>query len=531
MKQVPWRVQLLLILLVAAGIRFWRLSHGLPVVEGDGAEYARIAENLASGEGYVGLLTGKERMLPPLYSVAIAGVLGIFGDASSVDVGRSISFASGLLCVLLMALLAAKVDGRRAGAFAGLVAALHPALVVSSTAVFAESLHLAMLLIALLAFFDAVHLRAPSKSLVAGLFFGFAYLARVEAFALAGLSTLILGLGFPRRGAPERSPLPLAAALVAGFLIAASPYVAHLKDATGEFRLEGKGERVFATIARSARGMNYAEANYGLGDAGEAEGPWLSANTPFESEGLLATIAANPRGFALHYASNLLGILKLCLTGHTMCSPLFLLVIALALWRRPKGRAASAMDVFLVGLLLYVFLLGGLYKIVLRYIFLLVLPSCLYSGRILSAMAARLQDASGIVRAIPALAVLALCLSASRGIWTGFKEFDEALLAHAPIASAGMRIAGLKDHEALLSVDARLAFYGRTTWFPLPAAPSAEALRQYAAKTPARLLAVDQRPGRISKERPGPWFDAGNPPPWMRKVLEEDGVSIFEIRP
>jgi hypothetical protein len=69
------RLPLLLILLLAFSLRLLTARFLTGPIDSEGAEYARIAENLLSGNGYVGIATpGKELMFPPLFPLLIAAV-------------------------------------------------------------------------------------------------------------------------------------------------------------------------------------------------------------------------------------------------------------------------------------------------------------------------------------------------------------------------------------------------------------------------------------------------------------------------
>ena len=64
---------LLGIMVLAFVLRLVYLVFFTDAINPEGAEYARIAQNLLQGKGYVGLaLEGRELMFPPLYPLTIA---------------------------------------------------------------------------------------------------------------------------------------------------------------------------------------------------------------------------------------------------------------------------------------------------------------------------------------------------------------------------------------------------------------------------------------------------------------------------
>jgi hypothetical protein len=74
----PLRLQIILFLIVLLSFaaRLAALAYyGIPgTINSEGAEYARIAENLRNGVGYVGIATpGAQVNFPPLYPLLIAG--------------------------------------------------------------------------------------------------------------------------------------------------------------------------------------------------------------------------------------------------------------------------------------------------------------------------------------------------------------------------------------------------------------------------------------------------------------------------
>ena len=78
---------------VVAALTLWRPG----AIGGEGAEYARIAENLRNGLGYVGIATpGPELLFPPLFPMLIAIGSMVTGDYEWA--GRLIAIIFGVAC-------------------------------------------------------------------------------------------------------------------------------------------------------------------------------------------------------------------------------------------------------------------------------------------------------------------------------------------------------------------------------------------------------------------------------------------------
>src|SRR5262245_18517997 len=101
-----WRRQMLdgspvvaLLAVTGLGVAFrayWAVHYG-EGLEGNGCEYARIAENLLERGHYVGLYDGPELMFPPFYPMLIALVAFVVGP---VDLAvRIVPFIAGALLV------------------------------------------------------------------------------------------------------------------------------------------------------------------------------------------------------------------------------------------------------------------------------------------------------------------------------------------------------------------------------------------------------------------------------------------------
>jgi 4-amino-4-deoxy-L-arabinose transferase-like glycosyltransferase len=520
-----------ILLLAAALLRLWRIAAGAAVLEGDGCEYARLAENLRAGHGYRGMLAGPEIMLPPLFPVLIAGLSGGLGlDADRT--GRLLSCAASLGLVVAAGLLharAARADAARASM---LLFALSPGLVLAGSAVFPEALQMLLLALGLHATLGAVRRGGLLRGLEAGAWFGAAYLARVESLAMAvpAILAILIGPWLAGVSTSRADRAKSAAGLLLGCALLALPYAVHLRAATGDWRLEGKSERVAATVALAMQGLPYRERNYGLDEDGEPIGPWLQPNLPPAPETSLLRVAwADPWGFLRHCARNLASLLVGLGAGYAFSSVLVLAAAALGirwLWRLgPAGRPAA----FLLGSTVLLALgLGCVYKAVLRYGVMAVLG--LYPLAAVGLVEAGRRLALRTRR--PAALLIGILLAvtlASLGV--GFlkeepREYYEAAARNRPLRDLGERLRTLVHRDGpIMSRDPRIAYYAGRIWTPTPAAPTERALWAEIDRRGAAILVIEDR-----DQGPGPWFRVEAPPWGLHPVLQSGPISVFEVR-
>ena len=226
-------------LIVAASfaVRAVALIHwGSGPIESEGAEYARIAENLRHGLGYVGIVTpGPELMFPPLFPLLISGAS--FLTSNYTLAGRLVSLVFGAFLPLPAFGIASRLFNRRVGFIAAALFILHPLLVSLSVTVMTEGPYATLLLSAVYAVLCA--LDSPSLRMwsLVGAVFGIAYLLRPEAVAPLLIAvffavTATQGVLFAR--------FRRAAVAILVFLALASPEVAFIYQKTGSLRLETK---------------------------------------------------------------------------------------------------------------------------------------------------------------------------------------------------------------------------------------------------------------------------------------------------
>jgi len=103
-------------------------------IDTEGAEYARIAQNIVAGNGYVGIATeGTQLFFPPLFPLLIAAVSFLTGDAEIA--GRVINVVFGSLLVFPVCFIGRRLFGEGIGLGGAALVAAHPYLVVMSSTV------------------------------------------------------------------------------------------------------------------------------------------------------------------------------------------------------------------------------------------------------------------------------------------------------------------------------------------------------------------------------------------------------------
>lgn len=244
------------IVFVGLAVRLAALAHwGTGAIDSEGTEYARIAQNLRNGTGYVGLTSpGPQIGFPPFFPLLIAAVSFLTRDYEWA--GRLVCLVSSSLLPLPIFGIASRLYNRRTGFVAALLTVFYPLLVNLSLAVLSEGLYITMLLTAV--YIVLVSLDRPSLRgyFFVGVFFGLTYLTRQEAVAPL-LIALFLTMFLAKATVVSRSKWVTAA--VAAFAIVALPEVVYLYRATGQIRLEEKSSLFYAELVRIGIGQQNHE--------------------------------------------------------------------------------------------------------------------------------------------------------------------------------------------------------------------------------------------------------------------------------
>ena len=245
----PRHLWLLLALMVVASLAvrvaawsYWQTG----AIESEGAEYARIAENLRNGVGYVGLVTpGPQLNFNPLFPLLIAGTS--FVTRNYELAGRLVALVMGALLPLPVFGVGSRLFNRRVGFIAAALALLHPLLVHLSFTVFSEGPYTTLFLSAVYFVVRALNDSSIGNWLLVGGAFGLTYLVRAEA-TVAFVIALLFALTATEGGRTVRCKRVVAALLV--FVALALPVAIFIYKSTGKVRLEVKSTIFFYTGKR-----------------------------------------------------------------------------------------------------------------------------------------------------------------------------------------------------------------------------------------------------------------------------------------
>jgi 4-amino-4-deoxy-L-arabinose transferase-like glycosyltransferase len=329
---------LLLALLVAALVRtillIWEYKHGL-TIDSEGAEYCRLAENLRSGHGYMGMFNnGTQLNFPPLFPLLIAALSYIVpGTELAV---RLISMVLGSLLVVPMSSLANRIYGRRVAFLVAVLVIFHPLLVARSVLGCSETSYLTIFVSGVYLVIRFIEDLRVGTAVLAGLLFGLAYLVRPEVFIfVAGLAAAgLISLFFVQR----RRPVAMGVmSLVSVFALAASPYVAFLSISSGKFRVEAKGSLVYAWGTKMNAGMTYTEAATKIGENLSAEGVFMKSN--YETLNTTPHTLRNLISYVLHSAPrSLRTIYSTIATSQSNGAPVLFVLAVIGLFRTVWDR-------------------------------------------------------------------------------------------------------------------------------------------------------------------------------------------------
>jgi 4-amino-4-deoxy-L-arabinose transferase-like glycosyltransferase len=229
-SEVRYRWILAALVGLALILRLW-LLRSVPLIETDGVQYVAIARRFQqSGSPF-------DPLFHPLFPMGIAVLQPLVGDYELA--GRLVSALFGAAWLTPAFVLARALLGAPAAVLAGILMAIHPGLVQSSTAVLSEATYTFWIVLGVWAGRRGLIAPQPGFLGAAGLCFGLAYLARPEGVIyLVGLVVVTAWVGARSHRLRELSPWGVAA--LAGFLIPAAPYLLYLRRTLGYWTLSGK---------------------------------------------------------------------------------------------------------------------------------------------------------------------------------------------------------------------------------------------------------------------------------------------------
>jgi 4-amino-4-deoxy-L-arabinose transferase-like glycosyltransferase len=508
---------LLLILFLAFTLRLLSALFLMGSIDTEGAEYARIAENLLDGTGYVGMATpGTELMFPPLFPLLIAAV-SVLTHQPEVA-GRLISITTGTLLVLPVFYIALDLYRRNVAYVAAIMAACHPLLVGYASTVFIETTYITLVLSGAYWSLRCLSLQTARAFLLAGFFFGLAYLCRPEAALYPFLTILFLAAAtFLTKRRQVGRVARLCSLLLAVSLILASPYVTWLSVQTGQFRWEGKTPLNYALAASQVANMIPGEVEFAISGDLEEKGIWNRSN--------LSVIKSTEFNFAqvihttLTIAPSTLSYIAKTITGAGFGSPPLFGLVVLGLFGKPWSRELIISQFYLLFVLLGVpslslLSVGIMYP---RYL-LLFLPIMIiwasngvilvsdWAGASGAPIARRASMAVGLITSVTLILLTAL-------LGRGSGEFTLFDYRSRPVKEAGKWLAAFTPGpKTVMDGTGTLAFHAGASFLSFPYSGLSLALK-YIDKKKVDFLVL--RDGRLGWLPPAPyakdWLENGIP--------------------
>jgi 4-amino-4-deoxy-L-arabinose transferase-like glycosyltransferase len=532
---------LLMTLAVALALRAFCAILFNGEIDGEGAEYARIAENILRGVGYSGIATeGVQLFFPPLFPLLIAGVSMLTGDAEMA--GRTVNVLFGTLLVLPVYGIARRMLGEALGLAAAALVAVHPYLVYFSTTVFCESTYLTLVFAAILAAMAASDRSNRRMLAAAGALYGLAYLVRPEAaiFMLVGAASFLLRRALINHGSfagTARREVRRVGLMLACFVLVAGPYIVWLSQQTGQLRLETKSLLNTAIEMRLQQGLPQPAADYAVSPGLVAEGIWMQPNIDVIRGGRIG-ISDYKRMFTKE--RELRDAARIIAGSLEFGSPALFALAVLGMFGRPwRPRVAIDQLHLLILLLLSALALFFIHHLALRFFLLFLVVFCIWAGAGLLCLVqwARLTVSAGgysertqerVGRAVAALALAAVLLPpalfATREMLSarGSRPI-EALSTGLATGSAALKIA---------DTSTPFAFHARAEFVWLPYCDEGTALK-YLAKKQVTHVVVDSDQ---SDERPylRSWVQDGVPGAQLvGQARSTNGrfVQVFRLQP
>jgi hypothetical protein len=295
-----WGVPVL-ILTASLAVRVTALAYWQTgAMENESAEYARLAENLRNGIGFVGLaMPGTDLLFSPLYPALIAAASCVTSNYEWA--ARLVSLFLCSLVPLLVFGIASRLFSLRIAVIAALLTMLHPLLVNLSFTGYSEGPYITLLLAATYVVVRALNYPSNGAWVLVGAIFGLAYLLRAEAVAIFLVAVLF---GFAATGGGTIAKCKRAGAAIGVFLVLAVPEVALIYRSTGKVMLEGKSTLFFDLGTRLLSAEKSLEENRQLPDGTQ---PYSAETAIWGYDGVIKGSAAyNWAHFAID--SNLRGI-------------------------------------------------------------------------------------------------------------------------------------------------------------------------------------------------------------------------------
>jgi len=536
----PSAALVLALCIVSVVLRVYWVVHHSTVLDENGSEYARIAENLLRHGTYRGLFEGPELMFPPLFPVLLA--LGSLFTGSVDSAARLIPLLAGVLLVPTAFALARLMYGLRVALGVAALTALHPVLIDLSSTAYSEGIYLLLMFAGLYWALRALDSGNRTHTVFCGTLFGLAYLTRPEALVypvvvLAAMLSKDLRSGLASRCAVR------ALCLFVPIAVVAAPYVAYLSIQTGGLRFEGKGIMNYTIGERRNVGIPYHEAALGIGPNLSEDGPQLSPNRFIATAHQVPSIRQVAKYWAQSARRNKTTVWDLLLAPQ-FGSILAIALIALGLFRRPwRGRRAVQEGVLIGVVLGHLFLLLGLHGVLFRYFFPILAIWLLWVAKGIEEAA---QWGVGTARR-----ALGLCRSPARWADIGIRCLLIAILLlqalwgmrWGPLEDQGPKTVLLKEvgtwlahyrpgSKRVMTLRPQIAYYSGGMLLLMPAAAAPLVLRYVHLKHPDFIVLLEDY-GSIATYLKQ-WLDEGIPDEAATLIYRagssHEGVAIYEWR-
>jgi 4-amino-4-deoxy-L-arabinose transferase-like glycosyltransferase len=212
----------------------------------DEQQYSQIAANLAAGNGFAWEPGQRTSIRPPLYPALLAAIWTI--SPGNLQAVRIVQIVVGLATALLLYVLAARIYGPQAGAWAAAVGWLYPSLMLYNFLILTETLFTFFLVAFVLLTVLLVQTPRAWSAIGGGLALGLAALTRS---VLWPLPLILCPLLFVIIRAPLARRLVLPCLVLAGYAVVVAPW------AIRNTRLQGT-----LTIVDTMGGINLRMGNY-----------------------------------------------------------------------------------------------------------------------------------------------------------------------------------------------------------------------------------------------------------------------------
>ncbi len=470
------------IALVAAAFAIrlvWLVAFGGREIEMDGAEYARIADNLRHGLGYLGIQGHVDVVFPPLYPLLIAALTPFVH--TSEHAGVALEVIMGSLLVLPVYGIARMAFGPRAAAYAGAIIALSPMANRLSTSVLSDSTFLVLASSGIFFALRGLRGRGVLDFAACGLAYGLAFDTRPEAVAMVVVISVAIAANrlFERRAAAAGAALTV---IAVPFVLCALPYIVSLSAWNHHLTFQGKTDLNYAIGKRVQRGMTYWQAADEIDASGNAIGAELNASEPANQR-----VAEPKSAYAVYLLRNAARHAR-DLTYQLLTSVydrgilLALAFVGFAFSRFDRARLRDESILLAYGIALYA-ALCSVTQFWDRYADGFIPLLAVWGGAGCAAISTRIEAAAPRSRWAPF--GFALAFAAVFGglyVFAGMRGRPEAL--DTTKRQAGTYLAHTHPAPRIMEFFDLAAFYSGATWYPLPYGTSSAALRYIAGIDP-----------------------------------------------